>query len=250
MDNGKTKKVNDKQNEPSTPLHKTLTIVGIIMCVILVPMLIVNCTLILKSFINKDEVPTIGGYMPLIVLTDSMYPEIKSGDIIICRTVDAKDIEVGDVISFFDPAGNGSSIVTHQVIEIMTGEDGKLSFRTKGTNNNTEDKYPVPEDRLVGRYTDTRIGGAGNVALFMQTTAGLIVCVIVPCFLLIGYDILRRKMYDKKNGNDVEALMAELEALKAQQAAAQAAAQTPAEAPTEAPAEASEEQTSDNNADN
>ena len=246
MDTNKNKKVTDKQKEPSTPLHKTLTIVGIIMCVILIPMLIVNCTLILKSFINKDEVPKIGGYMPLIVLTDSMYPEIKSGDIIICRTADAKDIEVGDVISFFDPAGNGSSIVTHQVLEIMTGEDGKLSFRTKGTNNNTEDRLPVPEDKLVGIYTETRIGGAGNVALFMQTTAGLIVCVIVPCILLVGYDIIRRRMYDKKNGNNVEALMAELEALKAAQAAAQQAAtqstsEVTPEEKVEAPAEAPEQ---------
>lgn len=217
MDTNKNNKVADKQKEPSTPLHKTLTIVGIVMCVILVPMLILNCTLILKSFINKDEVPTVGGYMPLIVLTDSMYPQIKSGDIIICRTVDAKDVKVGDVISFFDPVGNGTSIVTHQVIEVLTSDSGKLSFRTKGTNNNAEDRLPVPEDKLVGMYTDTRIGGAGNVALFMQTTAGLIVCVIVPCVLLIGYDAIRRRMYEKKNGNNVEALMAELEALRAMQ---------------------------------
>ena len=67
--------------EPTSKLHKTLTIVGIVLCVILVPMLIVNCTLIIKSFVNKDEVPNIGGLMPLIVLTDSMYPDIKSGDI-------------------------------------------------------------------------------------------------------------------------------------------------------------------------
>lgn len=217
MDMNKNNKIADKQKVPSTPLHKTLTIVGIVLCVILVPMLILNCTLILKSFINKDEVPTVGGYMPLIVLTDSMYPQIKSGDIIICRTVDAKDVKVGDVISFFDPAGNGTSIVTHQVIEVLTSDSGKISFRTKGTNNNAEDRLPVPEDKLVGRYTDTRFGGAGNVALFMQTTAGLIVCVIVPCVLLIGYDAIRRRMYEKKNGNNVEALMAELEALRAMQ---------------------------------
>ena len=41
---------------------------------------------------------TFGGYCPLIVLTDSMDPEIKSGDLIICQTIDAKDVKVGDVI--------------------------------------------------------------------------------------------------------------------------------------------------------
>jgi ABC-type transporter Mla maintaining outer membrane lipid asymmetry ATPase subunit MlaF len=54
-----------------------------------------------------------------------MYPTIESGDLIICHVEDAKDVEVGDVISFFDPAGNGKSIVTHRVLEIET-QDGKI----------------------------------------------------------------------------------------------------------------------------
>ena len=199
-------------------LHKVLTIVGIVMCVILVPILIVNCTLIVKSLINKDEVPDFGGTLPLIVLTDSMYPDIKSGDLIICKTIEAEDVEVGDVISFYDPAGNGTSVVTHKVMEILT-EDGKLSFRTKGTNNNTEDKLPVPADKLIAEYSGIRIPGAGNVAIFMQTTEGLIVCVVVPIVLFVGYDIIRRKRYEKTKGDDLEALKAELEALRAAGAA-------------------------------
>ena len=61
------------------------------------------------------------------------------------------DVKVGDVISFFDPAGNGTSIVTHRVIEIVE-EDGEILFRTRGDNNNTEDKELVPAENLVGIY--------------------------------------------------------------------------------------------------
>ena len=202
------------QKEPSTTLHKTLTIVGIVLCVILVPLLIINCTLIVKSFVKKDEVPSIFGVVPLIVLTDSMYPEIHSGDIIICNQADPETVEVGDVISFYDPAGNGTSIVTHRVEAVNHGDDGKLTFSTKGDNNNTPDRLPVPAENLVGIWSEARFPGAGNVALFMQTTAGLIVCVFVPLVLLVGYDLLRRKLYDKKKGDDVAALKAELEALR------------------------------------
>ena len=198
----------------STKSNQVLNIIGIVLCVILVPILVVNCTLIVKSWINKDDVPSIGGVMPLIVLTDSMYPDIKSGDIIICKEVDAASIVVGDDISFFDPAGNGSSIVTHRVIEVIQ-ENGNISFRTKGINNNTEDRAVVPAVKLVGKYTGVRIALAGNVALFMQTVPGLIVCVVVPIVLLVGYDMLRRKKYEKSHGTDVEVLLAELEALKA-----------------------------------
>lgn len=200
----------------STKLHKTLTVVGWILCILLVPILIINCTLIVKSFINQDEVPDFGGAMPLIVLTDSMYPDIKSGDLIICHTVDPAEIQVGDVISFFDPAGNGTSVVTHKVLEVINTE-GKLSFRTKGINNNTEDRLPVPAEKVVARYGGFRIPGAGHIAIFMQSTAGLLVCVVLPILLLVGYDIIRRRIYEKSKGDDMAALKAELEALRAMQ---------------------------------
>ena len=221
-----------KTNNSTSKSQKALTIIGILLCVILVPILIINCVLIVKSLVYKDEVPSIGGTMPFIVLTDSMYPDIKSGDIIICKEVDPKDIEVGDVISFYDPEGNGTSVVTHKVIEIIEDE-GKLYFVTQGTNNNTPDKASVPEDKVIAEYTGTRIPYAGNVALFMQRPEGLIICVGVPIVLFVGYDMLRRKKYEKKKGDDMEALKAELEALKA----ANAAKETPAKAPVEAPAE-------------
>lgn len=201
----------------TTMKDNIMTAIGTFLCIILVPILVINCTLIAKSVLNKDEVPTLAGYMPLIVLTDSMYPTIESGDLIICRSGDAKDIEVGDIIAFFDPAGNGQSIVTHKVIEIAT-QDGDVAFKTKGDANNVEDKMLVPADKLVGVY-QTRLAGVGNIAMFMQTTPGLICCVGLPVALILGYDFLRRNKYEKEQKKDTEALLAELERLKAEKAA-------------------------------
>ena len=219
MSDDKEKVIPPKEKDTK---NRILTVIGVIFCVILIPILIVNCTLIVKSYINTEAVPTFGGYCPLIVLTDSMYPKIESGDLILCQTVDADTIQVGDVISFFDPEGNGTSVVTHQVIEILT-EDGTLSFRTQGTNNNTQDTLPVPAENLVGIYR-MRIAGAGNVAIFLQTIPGLVVCVVLPIVLLIGYDLLRRRKYEKAKQSDTDALLAELEALRAQKAQAEQAA--------------------------
>ena len=213
--------------EKTSTTHKVLTIIGTVLCVILIPILIVNVTLIIKSYTNKDEVPSIGGYLPLIELTDSMADEILSGDLIICHTIDAEDVKVDDVISFFDPAGNGQSIVTHRVIEVIE-DDGEIKFRTRGDNNNTEDKELVPADKLVGIYK-MRIAGAGHVAMFMQSTTGLIVCVVLPIVLLVGYDIIRRRIYEKNKKGDTDALLAELEALKAEKAAKEKAAEESSE---------------------
>lgn len=196
--------------------QRTLGILGIVFCIILIPILCINLTLIVKSFTNQTEVPSIGGRFPLIVLTDSMYPEIESGDLIICRTADAEDIKANDVIAFFDPAGNGTSIVTHRVVEVVE-ENGEVYFQTKGDNNNTEDKELVPAENLVGVYKN-RIAGAGKIAMFMQSTTGLIVCVVVPIILLVAYDVLRRRSYEKSKQDDTAALLAELEALRAEKA--------------------------------
>ena len=200
------------EKKKNTAVHKVLTGVGIVLCVILIPILVINCILIVKSF-TSEEVPSVAGTLPLIVLTDSMYPQIKSGDLIICHTAEPEEIEENDVIAFFDPAGNGSTIVTHRVIEV-TELNGKIAWRTKGDNNNTEDRLLVTADKLVAVYEGTRLAGFGNVALFMQTTPGLIVCVVCPILLLVGYDMIRRRLYEKNHQQDTDELMAELEELR------------------------------------
>ena len=151
--------------ERTPAMHRILTVIGTVLCIILLPILIINCILIVKSF-TSEEVPNVAGTLPLIVLTDSMYPVIESGDLIICHTEEPENVQTGDVIAFFDPAGNGTTIVTHRVLEV-TEQAGQTAWRTKGDNNNTEDRMLVPADKLVAVYEGTRIPGAGNVALFM-----------------------------------------------------------------------------------
>ncbi len=211
-----------KQKKKTSAMHKVWTVVGIILCVILIPMLAMNVTLIVKSYVNPDSVPSINGYAPMIVLTDSMYPQIKSGDLIITKSIDADDVAVKDVITFYDPASKTDAVVTHRVMEI-TEVEGALAFITQGDANNAPDEMPVPAENLIGVY-QMRIPAMGSVAMFMQTTHGLIVCVVVPLLLLIGYDILRRKAFEKASKQDTDALLAELEALKAAQAEKEAAA--------------------------
>ena len=215
------------QNKQVDKKQRILTIIGIVLCVILVPILIINCTLIIKSFINKDEAPDFAGVVPLIVLSDSMYPDIKKGDLIIAKAADTSDIAVGDVISFYAAEDDYTTIWTHQVIEVIE-ENGEVKFRTQGINNPTPDSKLREADKIVGKWNNFRIGGAGNLAMAMQKPGGLIICVVVPILLFVGYDVIRRKMYEKGNASDVDALRAELEALKAEKAKATAEAQTAA----------------------
>lgn len=191
-----------------------LNVIGIILCIILIPILVINCFLIVKGITNKHEVPSIGGNAPLIVLTGSMDPTIKAGDLIVTKKIDAEDVKVGDVISFFDPAGNGSTIVTHRVVSIEIDENsGETFFRTKGDNNDIVDMTPVPVENLVGRWEGTRFWGLGRVVLFTQSTVGIIVIIAVIVAGIFVYMIVRKRIHDK----ETDLLKAELAALKAAQ---------------------------------
>jgi signal peptidase len=229
--------MNKEAKAPAKKRDKVFTILGIVFCVILIPLLIANVTMIIKSYTNEDKVPSFLGVTPMIVLTDSMAETINSGDLIMCTEITAEEVQVGDIISFFDPLSKTGAVVTHRVIEIVPQDDGSIKFRTKGDNNNTEDKVLVDANKLVGEYW-FRLPAMGNVAIFLQSTPGLILCCVVPLILLVGYDVLRRKLYDRNKKDDMSDLMAELEALRAAQAAQQATAETPVEAPAEEPVEA------------
>lgn len=198
-------------------VQKTLTILGIILCVILVPLLIINIILIIQGAVNPDEVPGIMGYKPMMVLTESMDPKIKSGDLIIIKEIDPTSLKEGDIITFFDPAGNGHSTVTHRIETRIEDPENGLCFETKGDNNNTADRLYVEAEAVVGIYL-FRIPVVANIAIFMQTVPGLIICIFVPLVAFVAYDLIRRRQFEKSQKDDKDALLAELEYLRAEKA--------------------------------
>ena len=84
-------------NEKASKTRKVLNGIAIALCVLLLPVLLFNCVLIVKGMLNPNEVPSIGKYIPLIVVTESMEDTIKAGDLIICEKVDAAEIKENDV---------------------------------------------------------------------------------------------------------------------------------------------------------
>lgn len=199
-----------------------INIVAIAVCVLLLPILIINCTLLLKSVFSPDEVPTIFGRAPLVVLTESMEPTIKSGDLIVCDKVDGKNVKEGDVISFFDPDSKGTAVVTHRVVKVEVDEKtGAISFRTKGDNNNLEDRTSVPVENLVGIWKENGalnlFRGLGSVVLFMQSTWGFVVCIVLPLAAIAIVWFINNKKKKQAQEEDVKALRAELNALKSAQ---------------------------------
>lgn len=185
--------------ESKTP-EKTIgsrisSVIGLILCIILIPLLIINLTIIVKSFAYPDKVPNFMGFKPLIVLSNSMNPSIEMGDIVLDKMVDTDALQVGDIISFRQ---GPTTVITHRIKEIKVAANGTKEFITQGDANNTPDQDPVPVDSVEGKVL-TNVHRIGNAALFMQSRAGMLIFIVVPLLLLVLFDIFRRR---KQNYND------------------------------------------------
>ncbi len=198
---------------------KIWTVAAILICAILIPILIVNLTIIFKSIANPQQVPSFFGYRPLIVLSGSMEPQILPGDIVVTRDVPADTLKEGDIVSYLQ----GSAIITHRIVRIDEAA-GVKTFQTKGDNNNTVDDSTLSADMLQGKFL-YRIPRLGHVAMFLQTPIGMILFIAVPLVLFVLYDILRRSVFEKKEAATTSQLKAELEAMRKKLAEAEAAAE-------------------------
>lgn len=169
-----------------TVLKKAIKYAGIFVSVLLVLVLVVNVTIIVKSYIHPDRVPDFLGYKPFIVLSGSMEPAIHAGDLIITRVTEPEHIAEGDIIAF---RADKNVIVTHRVTDVQTGEG--LTFLTKGDANTGADARAVGAGEMEGIYL-CRLAGVGNFAMFLQTPLGMLLFVITPLCLFILYDVASR----------------------------------------------------------
>ncbi|MDR2687031.1 MAG: signal peptidase I [Oscillospiraceae bacterium] len=209
--------------------HLIGNIVGIAIIAVLLPVMVANLTLIIKSYTRPNDVPTVFGVAPLIVTSGSMEPTILEDDLIFVRRADTAALKKGDVIAF-QPIGK-TVVVTHRITQVFE-ENGAPAYRTKGDANNTEDVDPVLAAQVVGQYFG-RVEGLGKAAMFLQKPVGIVVFVAIPLLLFVAYDMLRRALYNKKHKNDRSADQEELERLRALAAALEQGGEDPPAEPAE-----------------
>ena len=84
---------------------------------------------------RENRPPTFFGYSFSIVVTGSMEPEIRVGELLAVKPVEMDEIEVGQDIVFVSLSGAiAGERVVHRVVEKGTDDEG-IYFRTEGINN-------------------------------------------------------------------------------------------------------------------
>ena len=142
-------------------------------------------TIVSVTTFNSSQ-RTLFGYRALIVMSDSMSAtDFSAGDLVLTRYVEPDTLQPGDIIAYssLDPDSYGETI-THKIRSRTTNASGEPGFVTYGTTTDTDDAIVVTYPYVLGKYTG-RIPKAGSFFLFLKTTPGYIVCILLPFLLLI-----------------------------------------------------------------
>jgi len=117
----------------------------------------------------------VGADSAYTVLSASMSPTLKPGDLILVKQTDPAIVEVEDIVTVKYETG----VFTHRVFE-KKFEDGVCLFKTKGDANEDPDPIWWSASEIMGKTVFVIPLG------HLYSPYGYISCFLVPCVLLVG----------------------------------------------------------------
>lgn len=169
------KNINIKEESPSTdkvelststPLKKKKFGVGkIIACILGGIVALIAIAILIMNFV---------GFKFLIVVSGSMEPTIKVGELIAVKPVEYEELEVGDIVTF----KGSSTYFTHRVYSIDSS-----GIKTKGDANENVDEGYLAKEKVIG-ITIFHSMALGSIMTFVSANKIGIIAVIVGIGIL------------------------------------------------------------------
>ena len=185
--------------------NKALKIIGNILYYILVVFIVLILLVVILQRVTKNNA-SIGGIRIFNIVTESMVPEYKVGDILISKSTSLDKIKVGDDIVYL---GNKytftGKVVTHRVIYIEKNEDGTYLFHTKGIANTAED--PVVSGSQVYGVIIYKTVILSFISKIINNLYGFYFLIFTPLTILIVVKIIKiyqERKYDEESEDEEE----------------------------------------------
>ena len=132
---------------------------------------------------SNNENKSLFGYRFYNVLTPSMRPLFRPGDMIFVKLTDPSQVRVGDVVTF-RPSSKSTAFLTHRVAELLPAQEMKPArMVTKGDANNAADP-PVALSAVIGVHVFT-IPFVGWIAEMARSSLPLVCVCFGAVFLLL-----------------------------------------------------------------
>lgn len=160
--------------------------------------LIITCLacvfVLLQKFVFKEN--GVFGYRAYVIVTSSMEPTLKVGDVILVKKVNPNKIKIGDIVTYNGMESDfAGKIITHQVKDITEEKDDngnkRKIFYTKGTTNNMVDPA-VYEEQLCGKMI-YKIKILSFISRIIRSKYGYILLVFIPLVLIFVKEMITIK---------------------------------------------------------
>lgn len=132
--------------------------------------------------------PTVLGYTSMTVLSGSMTPVLRTGDVVVAKKIAPAAARPGDVVTFRAP-DHRSKLLTHRIVR-MRVLDGHSSFVTRGDANTGVERWIVPNDGRIARV-DLRVPKLGYVMNVAGSRFGHFGFLVIPALLLAAFELQR-----------------------------------------------------------
>lgn len=134
---------------------------------------------------SAGKVPSVLGYSFLQVQTGSMEPEFPIGTIIVAKKVDTKDLEVGDIISFYSTEKDiQGKVNSHRIVKIEKNMGGAPVFTTKGDANDSEDQLRVSSVSVIGKVVYNLGTVSGSVLSVLRNPKVIFFFIVLPLIFI------------------------------------------------------------------
>lgn len=187
------------------------TVLLAVLCVILIPLLAINITLIVKGALYPDELTDVFNIAPVAI--DNPYMEgegegcFNEGALVFIKTFESDEerqaIEQGDVVAFRWLEDDGSvNFTVYRILGVTRDEETGLITSVSVRADNVpegEGTAPVPVEigDVVGILSGS-IDHLGAFAMFLMQPLGVLLFVGVPVVIYVVVDIIRITIHNRK----------------------------------------------------
>ena len=165
----------------------------------------ITVTVLLLSY-NDYNNSELGGYTVYIVKDDSLEPKYKQGSILLIKSTNDKNVQIGDEMFLY-------KVINSQEYEVVDRTLAEKEQQGRHIIYYVEDEESYANDYFIGKASDTIvIEGWGFVLGLLESRWGYLFCVVVVSLLLFLQEVFELVMeikylgeQKKKNAVEVEA---------------------------------------------
>ncbi len=175
--------------------------------VIVYAFIVIVVAMIVIQRVSKNNL-SLGGYQLYTIVSESMHPKYRIGDMILTKTVTMNDVKVGQDLVYHGKEGElANKTIVHKVID-KRKKNGVYTVTTQGLANDLPDP-PVYEDQLIARVLYKTVI-LSLISKIVNNNYGFYFAILVPLAIIIVMEVSdiaderKEKKAKKKKEEDKE----------------------------------------------